>query len=262
MSILQEGRIFGLLVLIYIFAAVITFIRRAAAGKVPTLRRVPGLDVVDEAIGRATEMGRPVFASHGISTLTSATTGPQTIAGLGVLSYLAEKCAEVGTKLNVPVRQVTVWPIVVDIVETGYKVAGKLEDFDATEQIRYLSGQQFGFSSNYMGWMWREKAAANIMIGSYYAESLQLAETGTRIGAMQIAGTAQTSQLPFFIAACDYCLIGEEIYSAGAYLSKDEEMIGSLAGQDMGKLLAIVLIILGTFMATLGSDLFTRLLEF
>lgn len=262
MAILQEGRIFGLLVLIYIFVSIIYFVNRAAKGKIPKLRRVPGLDVVDEAIGRATEMGRPVFASHGISTLTSSTTGPQTIAGLGVLSYLAEKCATTGVRLYVPVRNLIVWPIAVEIVETGYKKAGRIEDFDANDQVRFLSSDQFGYSSNYMGWMWREKAAANIMIGAYWAESLQLAETGTRIGALQIAGTAQTSQIPFFVAACDYCLIGEEIYSAGAYLSKDEEMTGSLAGQDMGKLLAIVLIILGTLLVTAGSDILTKLLNY
>lgn len=111
-----------------------------------------------------------------------------------------------------------------------------------------------------MGWMWREKAAANIMIGAYWAESLQLAETGARVGAMQIAGTANASQIAFFLAACDYCLIGEEIYSAGAYLSGEPEAIGSLAGQDMGKLLAIVLIILGTLLVTIGSDVLTNLL--
>ncbi len=262
MAILQEGRTFGLLVLIYIFVAIFYFVDRAAKGKVPKLRRVPGLDVIDEAIGRATEMGRPLFASHGISTMTSATYGPQTIAGLGVLSYLAEKCAEAGARLCVPVRQLTVWPIVVEICESGYKKAGKPEDFDATDQVRFLSSAQFGFSSNYMGWMWRERAAANIMIGAYWAESLQLAETGARIGALQIAGTANNSQIPFFIAACDYCLIGEEIYSAGAYLSKDAEMIGSLAGQDMGKLLAIVLIILGTLLATAGSDILVKIVSY
>ena len=262
MAFLQEGRIFGLLVLIYIFVVIIYFVDRSSKGRVPRLRRVPGLEMVDEAIGRATEMGRPVFVSHGIASLTSSTTGPQTIAGLGVLSYVAEKCAEVGTKINVPVRRVTIWPIAVEICETGYKKAGKTEDFDVTDQVRFLSSNQFGFSSNYMGWMWRERAAANIMIGAYWAESLQLAETGTRVGAMQIAGTAQTSQIPFFIAACDYCLIGEEIYAAGAYLSKDAEMIGSLAGQDMGKLLAIALIVLGTLIVTAGSDILTRLLSF
>lgn len=262
MAFLQEGRIFGLLVLIFVFAAVIYFVDRAAKGRVPRLRRVAGLDMMDEAIGRATEMGRPVFASHGIASMTDSTSGPQTIAGLGVLSYLAEKCGEVGSKLYVPVRNLTVWPIAVEIVEMGYKAAGKPEDFDATDQVRFLSSDQFGFSSNYMGWMWRERAAANIMIGAYWAESLQLAETGARVGSMQIAGTANTHQIPFFIAACDYCLIGEEIYSAGAYLSKDEEMIGSLAGQDMGKLLAIALIILGTLLVTAGSDILTKLLSF
>jgi hypothetical protein len=262
MAILQEGRIFGLLVLIYIFASIIYFVNRAGKGRVPKLRRVPGLDMVDEAIGRATEMGRPVFASHGIASLTSSTTGPQTIAGLSVLGYLAEKCAEVGAKLNVPVRNLTIWPIAVEICETGYRKVGKLDAFDATDQIRYLSGQQFGFSSNYMGWMWRDRAAANIMVGAYWAESLQLAETGARVGALQIAGTAQTSQIPFFVAACDYVLIGEEIYSAGAYLAKDSEMIASLAGQDMGKLLALALIILGTLAVTVGSDILTRLLSY
>ncbi len=207
-------------------------------------------------------MGRPVFASHGIANLTSSTTGPQTIAGLGVLGYVAEKCAEVGARLYVPVRRLIVWPIAVEICETGYRKAGKLEDFDATEQVRFLSGMQFGFSSNYMGWMWRERAAANIMIGGYWAESLQLAETGARVGALQIAGTANPHQIPFFVAACDYCLIGEEIYSAGAYLSKDSEIIATLAGQDMGKLLAIALIILGTLAITFGSDIFHMLLGF
>ncbi len=109
---------------------------------------------------------------------------------------MAEKCAEVGARLYVPVRRLIVWPIAVEICETGYRKAGKLEDFDATDQVRFLSGKQFGFSSNYMGWMWRERAAANIMIGGYWAESLQLAETGARVGALQIAGTAKLLRSP------------------------------------------------------------------
>jgi len=102
--------------------------------------------------------------------------------------------------------------------------------------------------------MMRERPGANIMVGAYWAESLQLAETGARIGAMQIAGTAQTSQIPFFLVTTDYCLIGEEIYSAGAYLGNDAELIGSLAGQDIGRIIAVILGLLGALVTTFGSN--------
>lgn len=258
MSFLIGGRIFGLASLAFIMASVAYYIQRARGGAVPKVRRVPGIDAIDEAIGRAVEMGRPVFCSHGIANLRDATTGPQTIAGLSVLAYVAKRCVEVGAQLVVPVRQPEVWPIAADIVETEYKLAGKDDEFEP-DNIQFLSNQQFGFSSNYMGLMMRERPGANIMVGAYWAESLQLAETGSRIGAMQIAGTAQTSQIPFFLVTTDYCLIGEEIYSAGAYLTNDAHLIASLAGQDVGRILAVLLGLVGAILVSVGSNFLVNL---
>jgi len=98
--------------------------------------------------------------------------------------------------------------------------------------------------------MVREKPAACIYMGAFFAESLILAETGNFIGAIQVAGTAQPAQLPFFVAACDYTLIGEEFFAASAYLSGEPEQLGSLTGQDAGKLISGVLIIFGCLLAT------------
>ena len=74
----------------------------------------------------------------------------------------------------------------------------------------YLSEEQFAFTAGVDGIMLREKPAANLYLGSFFAESLILAETGFQTGAVQIAGTANIHQLPFFVVACDYTLIGEE----------------------------------------------------
>ena len=93
-----------------------------------------------------------------------------------------------------------------------------------------------GYVAHIQGLMVREKPAACFYMGSFFAESLILAETGNAIGAIQIAGTAQPAQLPFFVAACDYTLIGEEFFAASAYLSGEPGQIGSLKGQDIGKL--------------------------
>ncbi|UCH57005.1 MAG: hypothetical protein JSV18_06615 [Candidatus Bathyarchaeota archaeon] len=260
MAILIAGRIFGLICLVVIMLAVWYFIRSAAAGRVPRIRRVPGIDAMDEAIGRAVEMGRPVICSHGIANLRAATSGPQTIAGLSVLSYVTKKSIEYGARVIVPIRQPEVWPIAADIVETEYKLAGKADEYNV-EDVRFLSPSQFGYSSNYMGIMMRERPGANIMIGAYWAESLQLAETGNRVGAMQISGTANTHQIPFFLVVSDYCLIGEEIFSAGAYLTQDAPLIASLAGQDVGRIIAVILMVLGTLLITAGSNLLVDLLQ-
>jgi hypothetical protein len=258
MEVLISQRIFGLVLLLVIMAAVAYYIRKSQEGTVPSVRRIPGIDAIDEAIGRAVEMGKPVFCSHGIANLRAATTGPQTLAGLSVLSYVAKRCIDVGAELYVPVRQPEVWPVAADIVETEFKLAGKGDEFNP-DHIRFLSNNQFGFSSNYMGMLMRQKPGANIMVGAYWAESLQLAETGSRIGAMQITGTAQTSQIPFFLVVSDYCLIGEEIYSAGAYLTNDVQLIASLAGQDVGRIIAVILGLLGAITVTLGSNILVNL---
>jgi hypothetical protein len=86
----------------------------------------------------------------------------------------------------------------------------------------------------------------------FYAESLVLAETGASIGAIQIAGTDAVSQLPFFVTACDYTIIGEELYAASAYIGREPTLLGSLKGQDAYKAAVIVLIVAGVALMTIG----------
>jgi hypothetical protein len=98
-----------------------------------------------------------------------------------------------------------------------------------------------------------EKPATCFYMGTFFAESLILAETGNSIGAIQIAGTAMPAQLPFFVAACDYTLIGEEFFAASAYLSGEPDQLGALKGQDVGKLIVAGLVLIGVAMFTIGS---------
>jgi hypothetical protein len=78
---------------------------------------------------------------------------------------------------------------------------------------------------------------------------LVLAETGNLTDSLQIAGTDADNQLPFFVAACDYTLMGEELYAAGAYLSRDPILLAQLKAQDVGKFLLAALIIGGVLLA-------------
>ncbi len=47
-------------------------------------------------------------------------------------------------------------------------------------------------------------------------------------------------------------MIGEELYAASAYLSREPVQVGTLRGQDIGKALILGVIGVGTILATLG----------
>ena len=91
------------------------------------------------------------------------------------------------------------------------------------------------------------------MLGTFEAESLILAETGNSIGAIQIAGTDSTIQLSFFIVACDFTLIGEELFAASGYLSGDRSIMASVRAQDILKIIIIVFLLVATILATYQS---------
>ena len=255
-----EGTRFGFVCLMTIILSVVYYVRRTKSGHILNLRRIPGIDAIDEAVGRCAEMGRPIFCCHGTGGLQGADDGPQTLAGLSVLSYVAEKSAKLGAKLWVPVRQPTIWPIAAEIVENAYRLSNRLDEYQP-ENVVFLSNHQHAFASNYLGLMFRERVGANIMIGAFWSESMYLLESGNREGAIQIGGTASMAQLPFFIVASDYCLIGEEIFAAGAYVSKDPIQSSTIAGEDFGRILACILMILGALLATISSDALLNLMR-
>jgi len=224
------------------------FINVARTGKKLWVRPIAGLAAIDEAVGRATEMGRPVLFVTGIQDINEI----QTLAGLTVLSRVAKTAAEYGAQIEVPTCRSLVMAAARETVEAAYLAAGRPDSYQP-DRIHYLTDEQFAFVAGVTGYMVREEPAACIYMGGFYAESLILAETGNHIGAIQVAGTAMPSQLPFFVAACDYTLIGEEFFAASAYLSGDPLQIGSLKGQDYGKFISVLILVIGIFFATFAS---------
>ncbi len=247
----------NLLILLLIFSAsVLLYIRSAKSGKGLFVRKLAGLEAVEEAVGRATEMGKPVLFVPGIQELDEI----QTIAGLSILGRVARITARYDTPLVVPVLYPMALAAAGEIVKGAYLDSGRPDSYKP-EMVRYVAGEQFAYVAAVNGIMFREKPAACVYMGAFYAESLLLAETGFAAGAIQIAGTANPEQLPFFIAACDYTLMGEELYAASAYLSKEPLMLGSLKGLDLIKIFLVACIIIGVVFEVLqiGNGFFTRL---
>jgi hypothetical protein len=215
------------------------YIDRASSGEEIYLRKIPGLQALEEAVGRATEMGKSVLFVPGIMDLDQV----ETVTGLNLLGHVAEYTAKYETSLNVPVSKSIVMEAGREICKESYLKSGR-PDLYYDDMVHYISDEQFAYAAGVNGIMEREKPAACFYLGKFYAESLILAETGNSIGAIQIAGTGSPSQIPFFVTACDYTLIGEEFFTASAYLSNKPELVGSIKGQDIVKLLVMITMVL------------------
>ncbi len=192
-------------------------------------------------------MGRPILYIPGLSTIDDIAT----IASLNILSKVARKTAEYNTKLIVPNRSPVVYIIAREIIKESYTDASRPDAFDP-DNVYFITENQWAYVAAVCGTMVREKPATNLFLGYFWAESLALAETGAATGAIQIAGTDSIFQLPFFITACDYTLIGEELYAASAYLSREPLLMGSLKGQDWGKMIVLFLLIAASILALAG----------
>ena len=238
------GSLFSLLILGYISLA-----RR----KELYIRRIGGLEALDEALGRATEMGKSVLFIHGLRDMSQIST----IAAVNILGRVAKRTAEYDTALRVVAPDPVVMSVSQETVQTSYFEAGRPDAFNP-DHVFVAGTEQFSYAAAVEGIMVRERPAAHIMMGYFYAESLLLAETGATTGAIQIAGTDAFTQLPFFVTTCDYTLMGEELYAASAYLSREPKLLGSLKGQDVGKAILIVVIVLGVLLATLDVPFLTH----
>ncbi len=231
-----------------ICGAVIAYIFSAKAGRKLFIRKIGGLEALEEAVGRATEMGRPILFIPGIQDMDDV----QTLAAITILGKVARVVADYDSKIMMPVSRSLVMTSARETIKEAYLSAGRPDAY-SDDMAYYVTDEQFGYVAAVNGLMVREKPATCLYLGAFFAESLILSETGNSIGAIQIAGTARPGQLPFFVAACDYTLIGEELFAASAYLSGDPKQLGSLKGQDLGKVVAMVAIVLGTLAATLAS---------
>lgn len=226
-----------------------------AKKKLPNIRKIAAIDAIDDAVGRAVETGRPVMCVAGY------TVSPEEIAGITVGAYVAGLCARLSVPLIYICRMTDTLAVAQEYVREAYVKEGKLDEYKPEESFRFSSNQQYGFAAGVMGTVEREKPAFGVFVGRFATENLALTEPGARLGAIQIGGTATNPQtMPSFAVTCDYLLISDEVFAAGAYLSQDPLQLGIVVGGDPGKILAIAILLIGSILTLLGINTLYQIL--
>lgn len=220
-------------------------------GKV-TLRSLPPLDAINDAVGRATEMGSPVVYITGWGGDMAR---PTTMASMVILSEVAQRAAGLNCRLLFPSHDPLVASVAQETVSQAATAAGR-PDWYRPDDIAFVSQSQLGYAAAVDGMMAREHPGAVFLLGTFEGEALILAETAHQTGAVTIAGTDSTIQLSFLLVACDFCLIGEELFAASGLISGDRTIAGAVLAQDWLKYIIMSALITGAVLfAIWGIDI-------
>ncbi len=248
-----QGRV-GSFVLLVLLTGVMLYARKSfQKTERMHIRRIAGLDAIEEMVGRVTEMGRPLAFVLGGTELEA-----QGFASMRILDHVAGEVAKYDARIFVVVPLPEMEPMCQEILKAAYMREGKPESYNPSN-VMYMPGD--ASKAGVLGLYQRERVAGAMLFGNYYYESMLFAEAANLAGASQIGGTANYHQIPFFVASCDYTLIGEEIFAAGTYLSKEPSEVGALTAQELGKAISVALIIVGCILATFGNNTLSNLLQ-
>ena len=150
------------IILIAFSTLVLWFIEHAKKNPNLYLRKISGLDAIDDALGRATEMGKPVLYVHGLNGMGSIST----IAAVNILGRIAIRVAEYDTTLKVSNIDPIVLSVSQEVVKESYLEAGRPDAY-VEDNVFMAASEQFPYVAAVSGIMIREKTAANFFMGYF-----------------------------------------------------------------------------------------------
>jgi hypothetical protein len=226
----NETQLAMLLFLIAFLPAFYLYGRQVQRGKLPDLRPIQAFTALRGVMARAIETGRAVHVSLGVGGITSDVTA-DSLAGLSALEYLADQSAATGLAPIVTMADPTLLPLAQDVIRRPHG-ADREEAAKAVRHVRWIAPEPAAYAAGVMDILGGEGVDANVMIGSFGDEYLLMGEASSRRKITHIGGASDPNVLPFVFASADQALMGEDMYAAGAYLSRKAWHIGSLLAHD------------------------------
>ncbi|MBM3291133.1 hypothetical protein FJY84_00470 [Candidatus Bathyarchaeota archaeon] len=232
---------------VIMFTTVYYYLRKVEKNEtLPKLRIMPATLAIEEGVGRALEMGKPVHYSLGSdgAPIMSSSVGT-TIAALAVLKYTTRLVAKYGTRMimHLPSQGESI-PMIEGVIREGYVEAGKPDSFQRGD-MHYYGYLTAAFSPGVYTSFVREGVGLFMHAGSVITYEFPILEAAKINNAIVIGGTPRWTATYIFAMACDHMFIGEELLAAGAALSENKYLTSSIVSEELWKYIAVVLLVGG-----------------
>lgn len=228
---------------------------RARAGHSAPLRSISTYDAIQRLADEATESGYPAHVALGSSQVGASET-PEASMALVVCDQMTRQAANA----NLPTLTTTSSPTLLAAAQgthqEAHRAAGYPERYSGNE-LAFSGPEPLAYAAHTAELLSRRTVQGNILLGHLGVEGLWIAETLAKETGneqpipIQVGGTSDPSAAALMHLALDHSIVGEEVYAAGAYLGRASHL-GSLATQDLARVVVILSIIVGSVMTTLG----------
>jgi len=248
----KEGMIVNFILLSIMTVGYLYILQKIKGGYLPEIRNIPAIDALKEYTGRAVEMGRPMHFTSGDTSqdISSGERFPNVLSGLRIAGYLASLCGKMGADLICSIGMPTILPLAEDIVKSGFIAAGVPEKF-TSETVQFTGGQ---YAARTIGNIARYNIACNVLVGDIGSTAWTICEAAASIGATQIGGTPNDSNMVVLVVCSDYTFLGDEQYTAGAVISKNPPDLASIVAMDFFKAAGMVLLFLSFILLNMGNN--------
>jgi hypothetical protein len=236
--------------LVVILAAALVALALAERRWPTTLRRIAAFEALQTAIERAVEAGDRVHFSLGTGSLIGSDCGPA-LAGATALAKIAEATTMSDRPVVASAGDGALAVLAQDALRGAYARTGAKEHYRSTTG-RMLGPTPFTYVAALPVILSSEKVSVHLLAGSFGMEGALAAEMGERQRAFVLAGTDDIQTQALFFPTVEHSLIGEEVFTTGAFLQGGGIQRASLRLQDGLRLGLAAAILIGTLLRTLG----------
>ncbi len=238
-------------VLLLLAVAMLAATLRMHAGCGYPLRPIAAYAHLYQLVHRAAESGRALGVHLGSGALGGTST-PETLMALTVWGYVARQAALYRAPMLGTCADGVTWATAQGLAQRAFSAEGRVESlpgdalrFVGPDALSYVVGASARLAEG------AQPPLASLVWGRIGPETLLLTDAAERQGLAQVGGAAEPLSAAALAVSLDECVVGEDLYAAGAYLHRPEHL-GSLAAQDLVRTVTILALLVGATLASLG----------
>lgn len=215
-----------------------------------SLRSLKSYDALTKQVSLAVESGGRVHVSLGSGSIIGEDTGT-TISTLSMLEFVSEASSISDYSPVATTSDATTLPVIADTIRRAYRRKDALDRYE-TVSARLVAFDPLTMAGGATSIIADDNVRANVLAGSLGPEIALMAEAGQRKHLVQVAGSDRLQAQAAAYVMADHVLLGEELYGARAYLTKEPTAVAGLAVQDILRWIVIAALLFGGIPSILG----------
>lgn len=225
MDLAQQLLTFLIILAVILLNAATPFVNAISQrrGRSP-LRRIPGFEALSRLVGESIEASRPLHVSIGSATIGDEST-VLALAGSEFIYYLTREVAIGDASPLFTVSEGAAVPLALDTLRRAYTHENRSKQFNGFAARWYPAGKRsLAFAAALMAMQADDKLSGNILVGRYGMELALVLDAAYQKKRSTIASSDSLEGQAMAYALADESLIGEEVFAAAGYLSKDKNL--------------------------------------